>query len=74
MQDYIIDVTRIEELQMVTDKDSLDSIFSKAKSTIVNGAEVILQRTAPDGNKLRFDQMSTLEDLDRYRREVYKYL
>lgn len=74
MQDYEIDVTKIEELQTIRDLDSLDTIFTRAKSTIVNGAEVILLRKAADGKAQRFDGFSTLEDLERYRDSVYKYL
>ena len=73
MQEYRIDVTKIEELQTVQDVDALDNLFAKAKSTIVNGEAVILFRTA-NGAKNEFDRLTTLEDLEAYRETVYKYL
>ena len=44
MEEYIIPVNKIEELQMLNDKDALDAIFTKAKTTIVNGENVALVR------------------------------
>lgn len=73
MQAYHIDVAKIEDLQTVKDVDGLDRIFAKAKSTIVNGEEVILFRGAA-GRGNEFDRLTTLDDLEAYRKGVYKYL
>ena len=73
MQEYWIDVTKIEELQTVQDVDALDNLFAKAKSTIVNGESVVLFRTT-GGVKSEFDWLTTLDDLEAYRKAVYKYL
>jgi len=74
MQEYIINVGEIEELQTIKNIDSLDIIFARAKSTVVNGESVILVRKYMDGRTERFDEITTLEELDTYRKGVYKYL
>ena len=74
MQNYIINVVQIEELQTTNDVDELSRIFGKAKSTIVNGEQVLLVRKFPDGHSEKFDQLTTLEDLEMYQKRIYKYL
>lgn len=74
MQDYTIDATHIEELQMTNNVQALESIFDKARSAIVNGALVILIRKQFNGKKEKFDQISTLPDLESYRLQVMKYI
>ena len=74
MKEYVIDVSRIEELQTLNDKNELEKIFSKAQSTIVNGETVILVRKNKSSDPQKFDEFSTLEDLDRYKKSVFKYL
>ena len=74
MTEYLIDVTKIEELQTLKDKDELEKIFDKAKSTIVNGERVLMIRKDRSGASQKFDEFSTLDDLDLYRRRVFKYL
>ena len=74
MQEYRIDVSRIEELQTINDTDELGRLFERAKSTIVNGEKVVLVRRQADGSVQPFDEMSTLDDLEAYRNQVYKYL
>jgi hypothetical protein len=74
MDEFIISVGKIEELQMLNDKDSLDAIFYKAKSTIVNGEKVALIRESRSGESYRFDEISTLTDLEDYKKNVYKYV
>jgi hypothetical protein len=74
MSDYVIDVARIEELQTLNDRHELEKIFLKAQSTIVNGEKVILVRKDKSGSSQKFDEFSMLEDLDRYRKTVFKYL
>jgi hypothetical protein len=72
--EYVIDVSKIEELQTLNDKEELEKIFFKAQSTIVNGENVILVRKNRSGSPQKFDELSTLEDLDRYKKSVFKYL
>lgn len=74
MTEYLIDVTKIEELQTLNDKHELEKIFEKAKSTIVNGERVLMIRKDRTGASQKFDEFSTLDDLDMYRRRVFKYL
>lgn len=74
MEEYIISVGKIEELQMLNDRDSLDAIFNRAKSTIVNGVTVALVRESRTGQKYRFEEISTLTDLEDYKKNVYKYV
>lgn len=74
MREYVIDVSRIEELQTLNDRDELEKIFFKAQSTIVNGEAVILTRKDRNGSSQKFEEFSTLEDLKRYKKSVFKYL
>lgn len=74
MDDYIINVGHIEDLQMINDIGGLDSIFQRAKRTIVGGGTVVLVRQQRGGQADRFEAFSTLEDLEAYRKNVYKYL
>jgi hypothetical protein len=74
MQEYKINVTEIEELQMVQNTRALDRIFKDAKETIVNGEAVWLTRKQPDGHLEKFDELTTTADLEGYKKSVYKYL
>jgi len=74
MEDLKIDVTRVEELQMINNKAELDLLFARAKSAIVNGASVILYRKWGQLTEAPFDQITTEADLDAYRKTVFKYL
>ena len=74
MREYIIDVSRIEELQTLNDKDELENIFYRANSTIVNGEKVLLVRKNKDGKTEKFDEMSTHEDLEQYKKRVFRYV
>jgi hypothetical protein len=74
MQEYKIDVTQIEALQNTSNTNALDKIFTRAKSTIVNGEKVVLERREANGRTEKFDELTTLEALDEYKRSVYKYL
>lgn len=74
MKDYTINVTQIEELQTINNTDELEKIFTRAKSAIVNGAKVILVRKDSSGKANKFDEMDTLDALENYRKEVFKYL
>ena len=48
MQDYVINVTEVEELQTLNDKDALDIIFERAQRVVVGGGTVILVRQKPE--------------------------
>jgi hypothetical protein len=74
MEDYTIDVGRIEELQMINDIQELDNIFQKSKSALVNGATVHLARKNKMGKLIPFEHFTTLPDLSTYKKTVYKYL
>ncbi|RFM28707.1 hypothetical protein [Deminuibacter soli] len=74
MEDFIIDVTLIEEWQTIRDIPALDLLFEKAKRHITGGGDVGLVRSRPDGSVARFDTISTAADLAAYRDGVYKYL
>jgi hypothetical protein len=74
MRAYVIDVSKIEELQTLNDKGELEKIFSKAQSTIVNGEVVMLVRKDKKNVAQKFDELTTLEDLNRYKKTVFKYL
>lgn len=74
MQEYKIDVTQIEELQMVKNTRALDRIFKDARSTIVNGEVVWLMRKGKAESGEKFDELTTIEDLEQYKKSVYKYL
>ncbi|NII27336.1 hypothetical protein HB364_19760 [Pseudoflavitalea sp. X16] len=74
MEDYIINVGQIEELQTINDTNSLDTIFQRAKRTIVGGGIVALVRQQRSGQTDRFEEFSTPEDLEAYKKNVYKYL
>jgi hypothetical protein len=74
MNDYVINVTQIEELQTIRNTEELENIFGRAKSAVVNGAKVILVRKEASGKVNKFDAIDTLEDLDKYQKGVFKYL
>lgn len=74
MAEYIIVVNQIEEFQMLNDRHSLDAIFRKAQSAVVGGEVVALVRQNTNGEQSRFEEISTLEDLNAYKRNVYKYV
>jgi hypothetical protein len=74
MKAYVIDVSKIEELQNLNDKDELETIFYRANSTIVNGEKVILVRKNKNGGSEKFDEITTQEDLEQFRKQVFKYL
>lgn len=74
MTDYTIKVNEIEELQTLNNTAELEKIFTRAKSAIVNGAAVILARKETSGKLNRFDEMDTLEALQKYKAQVFKYL
>jgi hypothetical protein len=74
MREYEINVSRIEELQTLKDRHELENIFTRAKSTIVNGEKVFLVRKSPSSPPQKFDELTTLQDLQQYKKAVFKYL
>ena len=74
MQDYVINVSQIEELQTLNDRNALDNIFEKAQRVVVGGGSVILVRQNSNGQRDKFDSFSTEGDLATYKNNVYKYL
>lgn len=74
MNEFEINVTEVEELQMTNSIADLEQIFSKAKSIIVQGETVALVRKNTDGSTYKFDELTTEADLDNYRQTVFKYL
>ncbi len=74
MEDYTINVALIEEHQTIGNVDALETIFARAKSAIVNGAKVFLVRKDAAGKAVKFGEMDTLEELEKYRKQVFKYL
>ena len=74
MHEYIIYVNEVEELQMISDNEELERIFTRAKSTIVQGESVILMRKDRDGTSNKVDELTTENELGLYREKVFKYL
>lgn len=74
MPEYIINVSQVEDLQMTNNKDELGQMFTRAKSTVIQGGTVILTRKYSDGRIENFDELTTEADLDEYRQTVFKYL
>ncbi len=74
MNEFEINVTEVEELQMTNSIADLEQIFSKAKSIIVQGETVALVRKNTDGSTYKFDELTTEADLENYKQTVFKYL
>ena len=74
MEDFIINVGKVEEWQTIRDMDSLKELFQRAKRTLVGGGTVALVREQRNGETYRFEAFTNLEDLEQYRQHVYKYL
>ena len=74
MEDYIINVGKVEEWQMVKDIAALDEVFRRAKRTLVGGGTVVLVREQRNGDAYRFEEFTNLDDFEVYRKNVYKYL
>jgi hypothetical protein len=74
MDDYIINVGKVEEWQMIKDVSSLDELFQRAKRVLVGGGTVALVRELRNGDSYRFEEFTNLDDFEVYRKNVYKYL
>lgn len=73
MKDFVIDVAQVEEWQILNNTHELEKMFAKAQSAIVNGAKVLFLRKA-SGKTEKFDEMDNLDDLEKYKETVLKYL
>lgn len=74
MAEFTINVNEVEDLQTISNVTELNQIFSKAQSTVVQGGTVILMRHTPDGSVYKFDEITTEEEMDNYKKSVFKYL
>ena len=74
MEDYVISVGKVEEWQMTNDTATLDVVFERAKRVLVGGGNVVLVREQRNGAVDRFDEFTTLQDLENYRKGVYRFL
>ena len=74
MEDFIISVSEVEEWQMTNDVAALDNLFQRAKRVLVGGGIVALVRTQVSGESYRFEEFTDLEDFEKYKKNVYKYL
>ena len=74
MDDYIINVGKVEEWQMIKDVSSLDELFQRAKRVLVGGGVVALVRELRNGDSYRFEAFTNLDDFEVYRKNVYRYL
>ena len=74
MDDYIINVGKVEEWQMIKDVASLDELFQRAKRVLVGGGTVALVRELRNGDSYRFEEFTNLDEFETYRKNVYKYL
>ncbi|WEK33620.1 MAG: hypothetical protein P0Y53_14100 [Candidatus Pseudobacter hemicellulosilyticus] len=74
MEEYIIPVNKVEELQTIRDLQALETIFDRARRTIIGGSAVILVREKADGSHDRFDTLTTESDFEAYRQQVFRYL
>ena len=74
MAEYIINVNEVEDLQMTSNTAELEQMFTRAKSTVIQGGTVILTRQYAEGRIENFDELTTEADLEAYRQTVFKYL
>jgi len=74
MEDLVITVNNIEEWQTLNDTNNLGRVFRKAQSVLVGGGKVVLERVQPSGEHYKFDEFTSLEDLEVYKKNVYRYI
>ena len=74
MEDLVITVNNIEEWQTLNDTNNLGRVFRRAQSVLVGGGKVVLERVQPSGEHYKFDELTSLEDLETYKKNVYKYV
>jgi hypothetical protein len=74
MEDLVISVNNIEEWQTLNDTTSLGQVFRRARSVLVGGGKVMLERVQPSGERYKFEEFTNLDDLETYKKNVFKYL
>lgn len=74
MIEFTIDIGQVEEWQVLKDIQELNRMFTKAKSTVVQGGIVLLSRNNTDGNSYKTEEITTETELKIYREKVFKYL
>ncbi len=74
MAEYTINVSEVEDLQMVSNVVELNQMFARAQSTVVQGGTVVLVRRTPDGSVYKFDEITAEADVENYKETVFKYL
>jgi hypothetical protein len=74
MLELTINVSQVEEWQTIQNIDALDQVFTRAQRVITGGGTVELVRQQSDGTSYKFDELSTIEELQVYKKSVYKYL
>ena len=74
MAEYTINVSEVEDLQIISNVAQLNHIFARAHNTIVQGGTVVLVRRTPDGAVYTFDEITTEADIENYKQTVFKYL
>jgi hypothetical protein len=74
MEDLVISVNNIEEWQTLNDTASLGQVFRRARSVLVGGGKVVLERIQPSGEHYKCEEFTNLEDLETYKKNVFKYL
>ena len=74
MEDFIISVSKVEEWQMTNDTAELNRLFERAKRVLVGGGIVALVREQRSGESYRFEEITNLEDFEKYKTGVCKYL
>lgn len=74
MKDFVIDVSKVEEWQMLNDRSELEKMIEKSKSALVNGAKVIFVRGNHGSPPQKFEEIDNLADLEKYKERVFKYL
>jgi len=72
--EYLVEINIVEELQNTANRRELDRLFVKAKSTLVQGGNIILCRREKNGTLARFDMIDTDFDLLVFEKKVYQYL
>ena len=74
MNEFTIDVSEVEGLQMTSSLMELEQMFTRAHSTVVQGGSVVLVRKNGDGVTYKFEEITTEADLGAFKEKVFKYL
>ncbi len=74
MAEYTINVSEVEDLQMVSNVAELNQMFTRAQSTVVQGGTVTLVRRTSDGSVYKFAEITTEAEIENYKQTVFKYL